>query len=759
MGCAQSRIENEEAVVRCKERRQWMKSAVSERNAFAAAHSAYAVELKNVGSALGELGQGESYDPNRPSSSSSAVAESSASVAPIQPPTDAFLPPPPPPSEFSAAPIQRSRSMPDLPKKLPSKIKPEAAIREDDDEGEEEAEADDEEEEEEEEEDRGIRLKRRHRTTRGTAGFVSSSPPPPPPVPSPPPPYSTPTPPSLPTDTNPNGMEDKWDYWLPMDHNMLPPSLDPLDAIRSERADAPDEKLNTPSPAPRTANHHDDEPLTPEKVVIEPTLPPKLPKKLKQGRNVHHQHAQSASTLDAKRGKIVPATRPSVSLSKVLLDLDDHFLKASESTHDVSKMLEATRMHYHSNFADSRGHIDHSARVMRVITWNRSFKGVSGTEGSKDDFDDDDDKWETHATVLDKILAWEKKLYEEVKAGELMKIEYQWKAALLDRQKNRGVSTETLERTKAVVSHLQTRLIVDMQSVDSTVFEIERLRDKQLYPKLVDLVDGMAKMWQVMLKHHSDQLKITVHLNALDISNAPKETSEVQYKRTLQLHQIVKAWHTHFCKLVSHQKAYVAVLNNWLKLNIIPIETGLKDREKESSSHRPPIQPFVHTWHDHLEKIPHEPAAKAIQSFSAVIETILTLQDEEIKQKEKCEEMHREYLRKNGAFENWHQKNAHRMMKSTVGAPEGAEGATVKDQMEERRSYVQSLKTALEGELDAHRTLLKQLREKTVTSLKTHLPELFRAMSEFADLCTRMYTSLKSIADQSQQRSHSPVDK
>ncbi|XP_042390955.1 nitrate regulatory gene2 protein-like [Zingiber officinale] len=750
MGCAQSRIENEEAVVRCKERRQWMKSAVSARNAFAAAHSAYAVQLKNVGAALGELGQGESYEPNRPSSSSSAAAESSASVAPIQPPTDAFLPPPPPPTEFSAVPIQRSRSMPDLPNKLPSKIKPEASIREDDDEGEEEAEADDEEEEEEEEEERGTRLKRRHRTARATAGFASPSPPPP--VPSPPPPYSTP--PSLPTDSNPNGMENKWDYWLPMDHTMLPPSLDPLDAIRSERADAPDEKLNTPSPAPRTANHHDDEPLTPEKDVIEPPLPPKVPKKLKQGRNVHHQHAQSASTLDAKRGEIILATRPSVSLSKVLLELDDHFLKASESTHDVLKMLEATRMHYHSNFADSRGHIDHSARVMRVITWNRSFKGVSGTEGKKDDFDDDDDKWETHATVLDKILAWEKKLYDEVKAGELMKIEYQWKAALLQRQNNRGASTETLERTKAVVSHLQTRLIVDMQSVDSTVFEIERLRDKQLYPKLVDLVDGMAKMWQVMHKHHSDQLKI---VNALDISNAPKETSEVQYKRTLQLFRIVKAWHTHFCGLVSYQKEYVTVLNSWLKLSVIPIETGLKDKEKVSSSHRPPIQPFVHTWHDHLQKIPHEPAANAIQSFSAVIDSIRTLQDEEIKQKEKWEEMHREYLRKNRAFEDWYHKHEHKMMKSTVGAPESAEGTTEKDQMEERRSYVQSLKTTLEGEVEAHRRLLKQVREKTATSLKTHLPELFRAMSEFADYCTRMYTSLKLIADQSQQHTHSPA--
>ena len=59
------------------------------------------------------------------------------------------------------------------------------------------------------------------------------------------------------------------------------------------------------------------------------------------------------------------------------------------------------------------GHIDHAARVMQVITWNRSFRGVPNGDGMKDDFDTDD--YETHATVLDKLLAWEKKLYEEVK--------------------------------------------------------------------------------------------------------------------------------------------------------------------------------------------------------------------------------------------------------------------------------------------------------------------------------------------------------
>lgn len=61
------------------------------------------------------------------------------------------------------------------------------------------------------------------------------------------------------------------------------------------------------------------------------------------------------------------------------------------------------------------GHINHSERVMRVITWNRSFRGLPNADEVKDDFDSE--KNETHATVLDKLLAWEKKLYDEVKVS------------------------------------------------------------------------------------------------------------------------------------------------------------------------------------------------------------------------------------------------------------------------------------------------------------------------------------------------------
>jgi len=50
---------------------------------------------------------------------------------------------------------------------------------------------------------------------------------------------------------------------------------------------------------------------------------------------------------------------------------------------------------------------------MRVITWNRSFRGIPNADDGKDDVDLEEN--ETHATVLDKLLAWEKKLYDEVK--------------------------------------------------------------------------------------------------------------------------------------------------------------------------------------------------------------------------------------------------------------------------------------------------------------------------------------------------------
>ncbi|CAK9324624.1 unnamed protein product [Citrullus colocynthis] len=719
MGCSQSKIENEEAIARCKDRKIHMKDAVAARNAFAAAHSAYVMSLKNTGASLSDYAHGEVQNPQL----LNGTAQSNPKIDSVAASYEPLVPPPPPLPNFPS-PLHRAVSMPEM-SILQSDLKPVGPIIEEEDENESDNEG-------------SIGSLRRRRSKKGSGGGGSSRignteldfelEGPPPPVP--PPPSNTP-----PSNVNrplpPAQQQDStYDYFFPMD-SMPGPSL----------SEAEEETARYPFDNSLEGEDNDEMENqrggSNEAEAVEPPPPPAVAepsaitsKSLKKVGGV--------GSMDGRR-----MNEAKFNLLQIFVNLDDHFLKASESAHEVSKMLEATRLHYHSNFADGRGHIDHSARVMRVITWNRSFKGLSNMDSGKDDFYAEDQ--ETHATVLDKLLAWEKKLYDEVKAGEIMKFEYQRKVAALNRLKKRGSNPEALEKAKAAVSHLHTRYIVDMQSLDSTVSEINRLRDNQLYPKLIQLVHGMMLMWDTMRIHHEEQLKIVNALRYLDLSQSPKETSLHHHERTVQLCNVVREWHSQFEKLALCQKDYIKALNSWLKLNLIPIESSLK--EKVSSPPRaqnPPIQGLLIAWHDQLEKLPDEHLRTAISSFSAVISTIMLQQEEEMKLKLRCDETEKELERKQRQFNDWHYKYQQRRMPDELD-PEKSEENSQDAAVTERLVVVESLKTRLEEEKETHAKQCLHVREKSLVSLKNQLPELFRALSEFSSAGSEMFKNLRLI--------------
>ncbi|CAO2813318.1 unnamed protein product [Amaranthus hypochondriacus] len=745
MGCSQSKIENEEAVSRCKERKVFMKAAVTARNAFAAAHSSYAVYLKNAGAALSDFAQGE---VNPLSSSSShvgvgpapglSVGPTSSTAQPHLPPIGETLPPPPPPDDLHV-PLQRAVSMPEFKVSKPG-LKPmeEGTIEE--------------EEEEEGDDDDDLRGRRRRREGNkgGSVGgrIETSTVPsntesnlnnnvvgPPPSLPPEERESRTPPFPSYP-------MQDQtWDYFF--SHEMPNVSLSDEGVYEQHTVYHQRAMRSSGSHASVTTT------LPPSVEVVEEMVMPEKPplptamgggggRVMKKGKQIMGQGGSGSE-----------GRRKNVNLIQIFSDLDDCFLKASESAHQVSKMLEATRLHYHSNFADNRGHIDHSARVMRVITWNRSFKGLPNAEDPNDDVDSEKD--ETHATVLDKLLAWEKKLYDEVKAGEIMKFEYQRKVALLNKQKKRGTSSESLEKTKAAVSHLHTRYIVDMQSMDSTVSEISRLRDEQLYPKLVDLVDAMATMWETMQEHHETQLKISSALRLIDISQSTKETTDQHHERTIQLWAIVQEWNTHFEKMVNHQKEYVRALSSWLKLNLIPIESSLK--EKVSSPPRaqnPPIQGLLLVWYDQLEKLPDEHAKSAIFNFAAVLHTIVQQQEDEIRLRLKVEESRRDLEKKQRHYNKWLNEYMHKKIPSDDTDPTSIEDGVHKDElMVEKEFVVENARKKLEDDTENYQRECTHVREKSLTSLKTRLPELFRALLDFAIAASDMYSNLRALSHSS----------
>ena len=315
MGCAQSRIENEEAVARCKERKILMKEAVAARNAFAAGHTGYAMALKNTGAALSDYGEGEAEvndDQNRRSAfgAASEAAAIGATLPPPPPPEaagmDSTLPPPPPPlPNFSPSPLKRAVSMPELsPVKMPGGLSIPEVIEED--------EGDD---------DKDEQILRRNR------GGAKEEEPTPPQTPAmnsfPPPP--------------PDSKGLAWDYFF-MVENMPRPMLNEEDEKNEDGGVEFQEMSNVRGDGGGV------EPKTPQKTAEQEEEEP-----VKKGKQL--THANTAPLSEVRRGVV----DPSINLLQILNDIDDHFLKASENAQDVTKMLEANRMHYHSNFADNGG--------------------------------------------------------------------------------------------------------------------------------------------------------------------------------------------------------------------------------------------------------------------------------------------------------------------------------------------------------------------------------------------------------------------
>ncbi|OAY81660.1 hypothetical protein ACMD2_19847, partial [Ananas comosus] len=155
---------------------------------------------------------------------------------------------------------------------------------------------------------------------------------------------------------------------------------------------------------------------------------------------------------------------------------------------------------------------------MRVITWNRSFKGLPQQDDARDNFDTEE--LETHATVLDKMLAWEKKLYDEAKEGELMKIEYHRKAALLNQQRKRGVRPEYWRGSKFAVLRKLFGCVISA------------------LPKLVDLVRGKLRNLESM---KNEVTKVSL-LSMMVTFSAWFNSTKFEFEKNTCLYHLMEAY-------------------------------------------------------------------------------------------------------------------------------------------------------------------------------------------------------------------------
>ncbi|XP_057434225.1 uncharacterized protein LOC130726917 [Lotus japonicus] len=236
----------------------------------------------------------------------------------------------------------------------------------------------------------------------------------------------------------------------------------------------------------------------------------------------------------------------------------------------------------------------------------------------------------------------------------------------------------------------------------------------------------MATMWKIMETHHEQQSKIAMLLRHVDSFQSPVEATRHKHNhdKTRKLLVVLREWLSQFDILMNNQKKCIMALNNQLEM---------RDEISESL----PIQVLLQAWHCRLEKLPQQYVRTTIANFAAEIDSILQEQDKEMVLKRKCEVTIYEYAEKiSRQLTEWEKKYEERLE---------VLGPNMVDHPHELVREIQLMKIKLVAAKEDYGRQCLHVTQKSLSSLQTHLPKLFKAMSDFSLKSSMMYNELADL--------------
>lgn len=419
-------------------------------------------------------------------------------------------------------------------------------------------------------------------------------------------------------------------------------------------------------------------------------------------------------------------------LRPILGNIDELFLASYEAGKEVSRLLEAQRVYYHTPFVDEKHGIKvHREKVSRILSWGKSSPR---TPLASEDIDgtSHDNSIESLASTVDKLHAWEKKLYDEVKAAEATRLELERKSSQLKNQKERREAAATIEKTKALFKSLQTRYLVELQAVDAANLEVAKLRDEHLYPQLMALLEALKNMWTTMFECHQKQVSMVAELITFEASPNTKETSDFCKKIIEELEREVTGWRESLEKLVTFQNDCMMVLLEWLLLNVQQSESEVIDN-LASSQKGATLCDLCKAWGDALKQISADKVLQALKEFSTILHDMATKQEDEIKQKKKKDDLHKDLQRKKKALEVFEFKYRDRQV-----SQENRESFS-RHPVQERKALVDLLEKNFKEAEERHAKLCVENSTMIVRSLQNGLPGVLQSIMDFSHVCAKKY--------------------
>ncbi|KAF9622817.1 hypothetical protein IFM89_034052, partial [Coptis chinensis] len=341
-------------------------------------------------------------------------------------------------------------------------------------------------------------------------------------------------------------------------------------------------------------------------------------------------------------------SRNTKDLVEIITEVDEYFLRAADTGGHVSLLLEASSSRVCQQ--RSTGKIYNSGKNLSPLpwTWRSNSKTSSGgfgrlcEETGLSDVVSGGVATSSHCSTVERLYAWEKKLFEEVKNAESIKLEHEKRVTQLRKQELKGADYIKTEKTKKELEKLESMMTVATQAIETTSTEIIRVREIELYPQLLELVRGLRSMWRSVYECHQVQTHIVDQLKFLNTIPSTEPTSEIHRQSTLQLELEVQQWHLAFCDLVKAQRDYMHSLTGWLRLSLFQFNNEQLTKTRQNSA----IYSLCEEWQQALDRIPDKVASEGIKSFLTVIHAIVVQQADEHKQKKKSEATFKELEKK-----------------------------------------------------------------------------------------------------------------
>ncbi|KAK4267908.1 hypothetical protein QN277_024630 [Acacia crassicarpa] len=436
-------------------------------------------------------------------------------------------------------------------------------------------------------------------------------------------------------------------------------------------------------------------------------------------------------------------------LKEIVEAIKENFDKAAMAGDQISEFLEISRAQLDRSFRQLRKTVYHSSSILSNLSSSWTSKPPLAVKYQLDTVSlDEPGGPKSLCSTLERLLAWEKKLYEEVKAREGVKIEHEKKLSALQSQEYKGEDEAKTSKTKASIKRLQSLIIVTSQAVSTTSTAIIGLRDSDLVPQLVQFCHGLMYMWRSMHQHHEIQSNIVQQVRGLVSQTARGDsTSELHRQATRDLESAVSAWHSNFCRLIKFQRGFILSLHGWFKLSLIPVSNDNVNSGKEASD----AFGFCDEWKLALERVPDTVASEAIKSFINVVRVISVKQTEELKIKKHSETASRELDKKASSLRNLERKYYNSYSMVGIGLPanvsDGGQGLDARDPLAEKKLELTACQRRVEDEMLNHSKSVEVTRAMTLNNLQTGLPGVFQALASFSSLftealetvCTRSY--------------------